>query len=248
MHLPFLRNEMGAVLANDYLLKGRGLEFRVEPRFVRCINCAGCNSVKGEPMSGISDRAKRYCNRANECMPNYSYLANPWNRRDISVARRTLSAVGGIRKKKASRRTSNHRPTEAAASIRLKPESHSSLQGCREYFRTGRMRVRFEPQRTSQGHGINTNLLPPRSFIAVPMDFAMMPSTQGHSEFITDLAAECPALGESQVMGIAGLATANQTRLSGHMSDVITVAHPARLWQCQHALINYLRLRLDLSH
>lgn len=110
------------------------------------------------------------------------------------------------------------------------------------------MRVRFEPQRTSLGHGINTNLLPPRSFIAVPMDFAMMPSTQGHSKFITDLAAECPALGELQVMGIAGLATADQTRLSGHTSDVITVAHPARLWQCQHALINYLRLRLDLSH
>src|ERR1700730_17805572 len=103
--------------------------------------------------------------------------------------------------------------------------------------------MRFEPQRASLKHRINTNLLPPCSFIAVPMDFAMMSPTQGHSELIADLSAKCPAVRETQVVGIAGLATANQTRLFGHMSDMLAVANPARLGQGQHALIDCLRSR-----
>jgi hypothetical protein len=34
------------------------------------------------------------------------------------------------------------------------------------------------------------------------MDFAMMSTTQGHSEFIADLAAERPALRKPEVVGI----------------------------------------------
>jgi hypothetical protein len=75
------------------------------------------------------------------------------------------------------------------------------------------------------------------------MDFAMMSSTQGHNEFIANLAAECAALRESQVVGIAGLAAANQTRLLGHMSDMLAVSNPAWLCQGQHALIDCLRSR-----
>ncbi len=57
----------------------------------------------------------------------------------------------------------------------------------------------------------------------------MVSATQRHGELVADLAAERPALREAQVMGIAGLATANQARLLGHISDVIAVANPARL-------------------
>jgi hypothetical protein len=40
---------------------------------------------------------------------------------------------------------------------------------------------------------------------------------------------EFSALCKAQVVGITGLATANQTRLLGYTSDVITVSKPARL-------------------
>ena len=48
------------------------------------------------------------------------------------------------------------------------------------------------------------------------------------------------ALRETQVMGIRGLTTANQTRLLGHVSNVIAVPHAAWLWQRQGSLIDHL--------
>jgi hypothetical protein len=73
------------------------------------------------------------------------------------------------------------------------------------------------------------------------MHFAMMSSTQGDGELIADLSAERPALRKAQVVGIRRLTTANQTRLLGHMSDVVAVSHSARFRQSQHALIDSLR-------
>ena len=89
--------------------------------------------------------------------------------------------------------------------------------------------MRFEPQRTSRSDRINPGFLPPRGFIAIAMHLAMVPATQRDSELIADLASQRPALREAQVVGIRGLATANQTRLLGHMSDVLAVPNPARL-------------------
>jgi hypothetical protein len=40
-------------------------------------------------------------------------------------------------------------------------------------------------------------------------------------------------------MGIRGSATANQTGLLGHISDVLAVTNATRLRQREHALINY---------
>jgi hypothetical protein len=79
------------------------------------------------------------------------------------------------------------------------------------------------------------------------MHLAMIPSTQGHGEFIADLSAESPALRESQIMGIAGLATANQTRLLVHMSDEIAFPNRARLRQRQHALVDAFDRGLSLA-
>ena len=103
--------------------------------------------------------------------------------------------------------------------------------------------MRLEPKRAGRSDRINPGFLPPCSFIAATVDLAMVPSTQGDGELIADLAAERPALREAQVMGICGLATANQARLFGHMSDVVAVSHPARLRQRQHAFIDSLRSR-----
>jgi len=89
--------------------------------------------------------------------------------------------------------------------------------------------MRFEPQGASHNGRVYTYFPPPRSLVATAMHLTMVSSTQGNGELVADLAAECPALRESQVVGIAGLATTNQTRLLGHMSDMVAVANPARL-------------------
>ena len=81
--------------------------------------------------------------------------------------------------------------------------------------------MRLEPQHAGRNGGIKPDFLPPRGFITAAMHLAMVPSTQGDGELIADLATKRPALRKAQVMGIRGLATANQTRLLGHMSDVV---------------------------
>ena len=89
--------------------------------------------------------------------------------------------------------------------------------------------MRFEPQRAGGNCRIKAGFLPPRRFIAIAMNLAMVSSTQRHGELIADLARHCPALGKAQVMRIRRLTTANQTRLLGDISDVLAVPHPARL-------------------
>jgi hypothetical protein len=106
------------------------------------------------------------------------------------------------------------------------------VQNCREW-------VSFEPQRASGDIRIDTNLIPPCSFITRTMDLAMMSSAQRDSKLIAHLAAQRAVLHKAQMMGIRRSATANQTGLTGHMSNVLAVANPTRLRQCQYALIDY---------
>ena len=94
---------------------------------------------------------------------------------------------------------------------------------------SSRPRMRFEPQGAGRLRGIDRYLVPPCCFIATSMNFSMMPTTERHRELVTYLAAKCPALRKAQVMRIRRLAAANQTRLFGHMSDMLAVANPARL-------------------
>ena len=89
--------------------------------------------------------------------------------------------------------------------------------------------MRCEPERTSTDAWIDPGAPPPVGFIAAAMDLAMMAATQWDRKLVADLAAECPALRETQVVGIRWLATTNQTRLLGHMFDVLAVPNPARL-------------------
>jgi hypothetical protein len=51
-------------------------------------------------MSGTCDRAKRYCDRANECFQIIASSQTPGTGA-ISADRRTLSPVGDIRKKES---------------------------------------------------------------------------------------------------------------------------------------------------
>jgi hypothetical protein len=64
------------------------------------------------------------------------------------------------------------------------------------------MRMRFEPQDACRNGRIYPYLPPPSSFVAKAMHLAMMSTTQGDGELITDLPAQCAALGKPKVMSI----------------------------------------------
>ena len=70
------------------------------------------------------------------------------------------------------------------------------------------------------------------------MNLAVVAATQGNCELVADFTAERQALAKAQMMGIAGLATANQARMLGDGLDVVAVPNPARLRQCQNRLVD----------
>jgi len=74
------------------------------------------------------------------------------------------------------------------------------------------------------------------------MQRPVMPSTERDRELITDLAAERAWLGKSEVMGVRRLAAAHETRLLGDVAQVLPVAIAARSRDCEHALVDALRL------
>jgi hypothetical protein len=74
------------------------------------------------------------------------------------------------------------------------------------------------------------------------MHRAMMPATEWDRELIADLAAERTGLSESEMMGIRGLAAADEARLLGDIAKVLSVAIPTRGRDSEDALINALRL------
>jgi hypothetical protein len=96
----------------------------------------------------------------------------------------------------------------------------------------------FEPQRAGRDRRVNTGLLPPFSFVAVPMEFAMMTAAERNGEFIADLAAERLALHKSEMMRICRPPAADQAGMLGDISDMIPVTHPTGFRYRQHALID----------
>ena len=98
--------------------------------------------------------------------------------------------------------------------------------------------MRLNPQGPGSGEWIDSGFAPPRGFIAVSMELAMMPATQRDGELIADLAAKCTTLREAKVVGIAGPPAAEKTRLLSHMPDVLAIPHPARFRERQGALVD----------
>ena len=66
----------------------------------------------------------------------------------------------------------------------------------------------------------------------------MMTAAERNCEFIADLAAECPALGEPEMMRIRRPPAADQTRMLGDGSDMIPVTQAARFGHHQRTLID----------
>ena len=71
----------------------------------------------------------------------------------------------------------------------------------------------------------------------------MVSTAQWNGVLVADPSSECTALRKSEVVGIRGAATANETRMLGDSFDVIAVTDPTRLRKAQHALIDRLRSR-----
>jgi hypothetical protein len=73
------------------------------------------------------------------------------------------------------------------------------------------------------------------------MHRAMMPATERDRELIADLAAERTGLGESEVVGVRGLAAAQQTRLLGDVAQVLPAAVATRGSDREDALVDAFR-------
>ena len=74
----------------------------------------------------------------------------------------------------------------------------------------------FQPKLARQADGLETGFRPPVRFPAGAVQFAMVCPAQWDREFVADLEAETAGLRKPQMMGIAGLASADQARLFGN--------------------------------
>ena len=93
---------------------------------------------------------------------------------------------------------------------------------------------------------IESELLPPCRFIPVSMHFTMMSPAQRDRELITGLAPECPVLREAQMVGIAGLTSADQAGLLRHKPHMIAIANAAWLGMAQDGFVDRRRWHLGL--
>src|SRR6516165_5725654 len=74
------------------------------------------------------------------------------------------------------------------------------------------------------------------------MHRTMVAATAWDRELIADLAAECAGLGKAEVVGVRGLAAAQETRLLGDVAKVLPVAIAPRGGDREDALVDALRL------
>jgi hypothetical protein len=75
--------------------------------------------------------------------------------------------------------------------------------------KTSRERVCLAPQRVCRAEWIRVDLCPPCCFVAISMNFAVMPAAQGDRELITHPSSECSALRKSEVVRIGRTPAAN---------------------------------------
>jgi hypothetical protein len=88
--------------------------------------------------------------------------------------------------------------------------------------------VRLGPKGCCNGEGVNPLVPPPDAFVAATVRVAMVQSANGNGELVADLAPHRPLLCELDVVGIRGRSTADETRLSGHKSQMVAVAFAHR--------------------
>src|SRR5262249_14822936 len=90
-------------------------------------------------------------------------------------------------------------------------------------------RVYLAPQSICRPEWLNADLCPPCCFVAISMNFAVVPAAQRDPELITHPASEGSALGKSEVVRIGRLPTANQTGMSCDEFHMLSIADSTRL-------------------
>ena len=91
--------------------------------------------------------------------------------------------------------------------------------------------MRAKPQDAGDNSRINLSLSPPCGFIAAAVNLAMVPPTQRHREFVTDLAPASRMLREAQMVSVCEASPTDETGLLGNVPDVSAVSDAPRLRQ-----------------
>ena len=92
----------------------------------------------------------------------------------------------------------------------------------------------LKPEYARGGGLIDAGRVPPSGFITAAMDLAVVSPAERYRKFITDLAAECPAIVQSTNGGHPrGVGRRPYNGWLGHRLDVVPVAKPTRGWQSQ---------------
>ena len=90
-------------------------------------------------------------------------------------------------------------------------------------------RVRLAPQRICSPERFNAGLCPPGCFVAISMNFAVMPAAQRDRELITHPPSKCSGLRKSEVVRVGRTPAANQAGMSCHEFHMLSIADSPRL-------------------
>src|SRR5262249_12390205 len=113
---------------------------------------------------------------------------------------------------------------------------------CWPLGRPGSQSARLLPQPAGNLARVNAGLPPPCALITRAMHCTMMPAAEWDCELIADLAAERTRLGKTEVVGVRGLAAADEARLTGDVAQMLPVAIAPRRSDRENALVDALRL------
>jgi hypothetical protein len=99
-------------------------------------------------------------------------------------------------------------------------------------------RITRSPKQRRHFKRLDALLQPPRLFVTNSVNFVMMRSAHGDGKLVADLASKRSQLRKSQMMRIGRSSAADETRLPSDELEMLFVSDPARLRECEHALID----------
>jgi hypothetical protein len=104
------------------------------------------------------------------------------------------------------------------------------------------IQARLLPKLASDLDWIGASCLPPGLLVARTMNRAVVSTTERHRELVAGFSAERARLYEAQVVGVRGLAAADEAGLLGDVSKVLPVAVATRGGEREDAFVDALRL------
>ena len=104
---------------------------------------------------------------------------------------------------------------------------------------SSRFWMRLLPKPPGNRQGVDLEVLPPGHLIATAMQLLMMTAAKGNGELVADFETQGSGLSKSQVMRIARLPAADQTRLRGDEPQMRLVTQPLGLCDGEKALVDW---------